>query len=724
MRARYFATAPRGFEDLLALELETLGAAQIRQSPGGVHFSGMLETGYRVCLWSRLSEHVLLQIARFQASSPETLYEQIRGILWREHLDTSSTLAVDFTSRHPDFGHTHFAALRVKDAIVDQFREATGKRPSVALTDPDVRIHVHAAAEGLSVSIDLAGSGLHRRGYRVQNVAAPLKETLAAGVLLRAGWPQCYRAGGALVDPLCGSATFLIEAAWMALDVAPGSLRDRFGFLGWHQHDPGLWQKLRLEAEARARAARSVAAPVIEGYDADERGIAAAWANLARAGLSKTVRVTNRDLAALAPPESAPSAGLVVTNPPYGERIGTADTVKPLYRTLGTRLKSHFPGWMVAVLAGEDAPADAIGLQAARTHRVFNGPIRCRLIRYQIRDPKEGIAPVRADAKRRQAATDASAFANRLRKNLRTLGRWAARGGFDCYRVYDADVPEFALAVDLYQVDPPWAHVQEYAPPASVDSRRAAERLRVALEVLPGALGVPPSQVVFKRRKRQRGRDQYQRMAQSEEFLEVNEGGCRLLVNLKDRIDTGLYLDHRPTRFLIRELANGKRFLNLYAYTGAATVHAAAGGAASTLSIDLSSTYIEWARRNLELNGLSGPHHVYLRADCSEWIRDAPQAGFDLVFIDAPTFSNSKRMRDTFDVQRDHVELIRRTMRLLSPDGILLFSNHAKRFRIDRASLGELILEDITRQTIPKDFLRRPKIHNCWRISHRRDPTQ
>jgi 23S rRNA (guanine2445-N2)-methyltransferase / 23S rRNA (guanine2069-N7)-methyltransferase len=207
-------------------------------------------------------------------------------------------------------------------------------------------------------------------------------------------------------------------------------------------------------------------------------------------------------------------------------------------------------------------------------------------------------------------------------------------------------------------------------------------------------------------------------MAKSEEFLEVNEGGCRLLVNLKDRIDTGLYLDHRPTRSLIRELASGKRFLNLYAYTGAATVHAAAGGATSTLSIDLSSTYIEWARRNLELNGLDGPHHIYLRADCSEWIRDAPPAAFDLVFLDAPTFSNSKRMRDSFDVQRDHVELIRRTMRLLSTDGILLFSNHAKRFRIERASLGDFVLEDITRQTIPKDFFRRPKVHNCWRISH------
>ena len=719
MRARYFATAPRGFEDLLALELDALGAVKIRQTPGGVHFNGTLETGYRVCLWSRLSEHVLLQIAHFQARSPETLYEEIRGILWREHLDTSSTLAVDFTSRHRDFGHTHFAALRVKDAIVDQFREATGKRPSVALADPDVRIHVHAAAEGLSVSIDLAGSGLHRRGYRVQNVAAPLKETLAAGVLLRAGWPQCYRAGGALVDPLCGSATFLIEAAWMALDIAPGNLRDHFGFLGWRQHDAALWQKLRLEAEARAGAAKSVVAPLIEGYDMDELAVAAAQANLARAGLSKTVQVTNRDLAALAPPESAPStAGLVVTNPPYGERIGTADTVKPLYQTLGARLKSQFPGWKAAVLASEDAPADAFGLKATRIHRVFNGPIRCRLIRYQIRDPNEDVALTPADAKPRQTATDASAFANRLRKNLRTLGRWAARGDFNCYRVYDADVPEFALAVDLYQVDPPWAHVQEYAAPLSVDSRRAAERLRAALDVVPGALGVPPSQVVFKRRQRQRGRDQYQRMAQSEEFLEVNEGGCRLLVNLKDRIDTGLYLDHRPTRFLIRELANGKRFLNLYAYTGAATVHAAAGGAASTLSIDLSSTYIEWARRNLELNRLDSPHHAFLRADCSEWISDAPQAAFDLVFLDAPTFSNSKRMRHSFDVQRDHVELIRKTMRLLSPDGILLFSNHAKRFQIERASLGEFVLEDITRQTIPKDFLRRPKIHNCWRINH------
>jgi 23S rRNA (guanine2445-N2)-methyltransferase / 23S rRNA (guanine2069-N7)-methyltransferase len=335
----------------------------------------------------------------------------------------------------------------------------------------------------------------------------------------------------------------------------------------------------------------------------------------------------------------------------------------------------------------------------------------------------------------------AEMLANRLRKNRRLLGGWATREGITCYRLYDADLPEYAVAIDLYQAldaavlgeagqagpdarrhaPAVWAHVQEYAPPASVDAERAAARLRDVGALLPDVLGVPPDHVVLKVRQRQRGLAQYERQAASGEFLEVGEGGLRFLVNLRDYLDTGLFLDHRPTRAMIRAEARGRRFLNLFAYTGTASVYAAAGGAASTTSVDMSAVYLDWARRNMTLNGLTdaGRHH-FARADCLRWLAEAPPARFDLIFLDPPTFSTSKRMGErTLDAQRDHVALIRAAVRLLAPAGLLFFSTNFRRFRMDRPALADLVLEDLTAATIPRDFARNPKIHACWRIARR-----
>lgn len=712
----YFASTPRGFEDLLAEEVTALGATDVRQSPGGAAFSGPLETGYNVCLGSRLAEHVLLRVHRFRADSADALYDGVRDVLWREHMRVSDTFAVDVTSRHPAFEHTHFAALRVKDAVVDQFREATGERPSVDLSRPDLRLHVHAARDAVTISIDLSGDALHRRGYRVRPLEAPIKETLAAGILMRAGWPGIQQRGGALIDPMCGSGTFLIEAAWMALNIAPSSLRERFGFRRWRKHDAALYRRLR---ERQWVNRRDGAGLVIEGYDNDPGAVAAARENVDRAGVGECIRLGKASVHELSPPKAA-VPGLLVTNPPYGIRLTDSKAPEPVFRVLGERLKAAFSGWSAAVLVEENAPASALGLRTHRLHPVNNGPLRCRLLRYHIYPPAGKEAPARSGAAGDAPAdADASAFANRVRKNLKTLGRWAKRNNISCYRIYDADVPEFAVAVDLYQSDERWVNVQEYEPPSSVNAGRASRRLRAALDTLPEVLDVSPRQVVLKRRRRQRGKDQVQRLKASEEFIVVEENGCRLLVNLKDRLDTGLYLDHRTTRAMIREHARGGSFLNLYAYTGAASVQAAAGGAASTLSIDMSSTYVAWGRRNFALNKLDNENHRFIRDDCCRWIQNADGPAFDLIFLDPPTFSNSKRMRGTLDIQRDHVSLITNTMRLLRPAGILLFSNHAKRFRMDKEAMSQFNIEDISKQTIPKDFLRRPNIHNCWRIKHR-----
>ena len=309
----------------------------------------------------------------------------------------------------------------------------------------------------------------------------------------------------------------------------------------------------------------------------------------------------------------------------------------------------------------------------------------------------------------------AEMLANRLRKNRRILGKWARREGITCYRIYDADLPEYAAAIDLYE---DWAHVQEYAPPASIDAQQAEARFAEILAVVPVVFDIPPERIATKVRRRQKGLAQYERQAAGGEFLEVREGRLRFLVNLTDYLDTGLFLDHRPTRAMIRAMAGGRRFLNLFAYTGTATVYAAAGGA-STTTVDMSTVYLAWARRNMALNGFrDAAAYRYIRADCLRWLGEAATGGYDLIFLDPPTFSTSKRMGErTLDIQRDHVALIRAAVRLLAPRGTLLFSTNFRRFRIDRDSLADLALEDLSAATIPRDFARSPRIHTCWRVT-------
>ena len=703
----FFATTPKGMEPLLADELRALGAREVRETRAGASFSGPLALGYRVCLWSRIANRVLLPLARFEAPTPEALYQGVQALTWDEHLAPEGTLAVDFNTAQSQITHSHYGALKVKDAIVDQFRERCGTRPSVDVDQPDLRVNVYLHRDHATISLDLSGDSLHRRGYREQGAAAPLKENLAAAILLRAGWPELAQAGGALVDLMCGSGTLPIEAALMAADVAPGLLRTHYGFLHWRGHDATAWAELL--AEARQRRERGLQAlPLIRGYDSDGAAVRVALANVQRAGLSGRVRIERRALSACVP-EPGVAAGLVVVNPPYGERLGERTALPALYALLGEQLRRCFPGWRAAILTSDAELGRLLGLRARRIHTLYNGALECKLLHFQI-EPEETAAP----------GSGAEMFANRLSKDLKHYGRWAQRQGIQCYRLYDADMPEYALAIDIYQGEQRWAHAQEYAAPNSVDPRKAEARLHQALAVIPQVLEIPAERVFLKQRRRQKDRAQYQKLAAHGRFHEVAEGPCRFLVNFTDYLDTGLFLDHRLTRTLIRELARGKRFLNLFGYTGTATVCAAAGGALSTTTVDMSRTYLDWAHRNLALNGLHGGRHEIIQADVLKWLdRETPRR-YGLIFLDPPTFSNSKRMAENFDVQRDHVALIMKTVRWLEPDGVLIFSNNHQRFKLDREALAELHVQDITRATLPKDFERNPRIHGCWRITQAR----
>jgi len=722
---RFFATAPKGMEGLLADELRQLGAANVTETRAGVGFQGDLSRAYRVCLWSRIANRVLLPLASFPAADPEQLYDGVMAIDWSEHLEVDGSLLVDFASVRSEITHTQFGAQKVKDAIVDRFRHDTGDRPSVDRDTPDLRVNVFVFRDKATVNIDLSGDSLHRRGYRLEGAAAPLKENLAAAILQRAGWAEIARQGGGLVDPMCGSGTLLIEGAMIAADIAPGIDRHYWGFTGWKGHDADLWTALL--ADARKRREKGLARlPFIQGFDASAQAIEAAQDNAAHAGLGEYLEFSQRAIKDCAEPPPGP-AGLVAVNPPYGERLGEHDELKPLYKELGDCLKAHYVGWRATVITSDPELGKAIGIRARHVNTLYNGALECKLLRFEL--DQRWFMKERGD---RAEEPGAQMFANRLRKNIKQLSRWRKQQDISCYRAYDADMPEYAFAIDVYETvaseqstQPAgrWIIVQEYAAPAKIEAHKVRARREQVMAVLPQVFEVPEAQVVLKTRERQRGSAQYEKQNETRRFHEVREGPCRVWVNFEDYLDTGLFLDHRSTRTLLGELAAGRSFLNLFAYTGVATVHAALGngkgGATATTTVDMSRTYLDIARRNLALNGILGEEHEVVQEDCLLWIDKALLRGlrFGLIFLDPPTFSNSKRMEDNFDIQRDHVELLQKTAALLEPGGVLIFSNNFRRFKLDTAGLAGLAVEDISASTIPKDFERNAKIHRCWKIT-------
>lgn len=710
----FMATAAAGVEPVLMAELAGLGISESKQTRGGLAFYSSLELAYRACLWSRTASRVLLELETFAATDTQALAAGVQAFPWEEHLAADGTLSIEFSGSGPGIHHSHYGAQRVKDAIVDRFRARYGQRPSVAVHQPAVRLHVRWRDGQATLSLDLSGDSLHRRGYRVATVIAPLKETLAAALLLKAGWPPLAAAGAPLLDPFCGSGTLAIEAAWMAGDQAPGLLRSYWGFSGWLGHVPALWNRLLAEARERREAGRT-RIPTLWASDHDPQAVQATTRNAERAGVTQQIQIARRDWAEVAPPTVEP--GLLITNPPYGERLGDLRESAALYTQLGDRLKQHFSGWRAAVLAGSAELGQQMGIRAIKTNVFHNGPLECRLLQFQIAPEfcvdREAIHRRPAPAPMPASSTGGEDFANRLRKNARHWSRWAEREGIRCYRLYDADLPDYAVAIDRYEQ---WLHVQEYAPPPSVDADKARARLQQVLATLPTVLDIPPEQIFLKVRQRQKGISQYQKQADHGRFYPVQEGPARLWVNFSDYLDTGLFLDHRITRRLLGEWARGRRFLNLFGYTGTATVHAALGGATHTTTVDLSATYLEWAQRNLELNGFSDPHHELIRADCRRWLLEA-SGRYDLIFLDPPTFSNSKGLTESFEVQRDHVAFIQQAMRLLAPGGALLFSTNQRTFRLDNTALAGLMVEDWSRRTVPPDFARDPKIHQCWRFT-------
>jgi len=704
-----FATTARGFEELLKVELTELGATECKIAQGGVHFQADDEALYRSLLWSRLASRILLPIVNGKVYSDLDLYSIVTGQDWLSYFDEKATFFVDFNGTNQEIRHTQFGAMRVKDAIVDYFERQGKARPNVDKDYPDIRIHAYLNKEELVVSLDLSGEALHLRGYREDTGQAPLRETLAAAIVLRSGWKK----GTPLVDPMCGSGTLLIEAAQMEAQIAAQLHRLHWGFDCWKGHNQDAWDKVKAEAVQQAETYfNQNPKPHFYGFDLDHRVLKKAQKNAQNAGVAHLIQWKQGDVTALKNP-SPDEVGTVICNPPYGERLGTTPALIALYSVFGQRLKNEFGGWNASIFSSESTLLDCLRMRSHRQFKAKNGPLDCVQKNYQISERKESTVenPLEFD----RTLTVAVDFANRLQKNIKKIEKWAKQQGLDAYRLYDADLPEYNVAVDRYGDH---IVVQEYAAPKNIDENKARQRLLDAVTATLQVTGIETNKLILKVRQKQKGTNQYEKLANKGEYFYVNEYGAQLWVNLTDYLDTGLFLDHRLTRKMVGEMAKGKDFLNLFAYTGSATVHAALGGAKSTTTVDMSNTYLNWAEQNLILNDIEGKQHKLIQADCLQWLEKCDRQ-FDLIFVDPPTFSNSKRMEDSWDVQRDHIKLMRNLKRILRPNGTIVFSNNKRGFKMDFEALDELGLNavEISAKTLPLDFERNKQIHNCWIVT-------
>lgn len=701
MNHSLFISCAKGLEYLLEDEMKSLGLQVTQVSPYGVYGETNLTGIYHLCLWSRLANRIQLMLFSGQVQNEQTLYQLCQGFHWQTLFSVDKTLAVEFHGSSPQIRNTMYGAQVVKDAIVDHFKNLCGQRPTVDKENPQIRIHVHLKNDIAQVSFDLTGYSLHQRGYRTQAGEAPLKETLAAAMLIRAKWPQLAAEGYALQDPFCGSGTLVIEAAMMACLVAPGLIREDQALIHWVQHQPSLWQKIREEALHQVKPAL---VPIL-GTDKDPHIIYIARANAERAGVLRLVEFKHQNISDCRP---VSDKGLLIGNPPYGERLGDATQLIPLYSELGQMAHTWFQGWKAAFLTSNPMLAKAIGLRAEKQYTLFNGALECRLYCVTVNQQNQ-----LKNANPQTLSGGAEMLINRLKKNQQNLQKWLKKNQISCYRIYDADLPEYAYAIDIYNDH---AVLQEYSAPAEIPLHKTEKRSLEVIQSVPMALGISPDNLVIKQRRQQKGSSQYQKINQSKRTMVVQEGQAKLNVNLYDYLDTGLFLDHRPLRMRFAEMAKETRFLNCFCYTASASVHAALAGALTT-NVDLSRTYLTWAEENFRLNRLDTSRHQFVQFDCLEWLRIARDQ-FDVIFLDPPSFSNSKRMTTTLDIQRDQANLINAAMKLLTADGILYFSTNFRQFKLSSEISENYQVRDISAESLDPDFKRNHRIHQCFTIRH------
>lgn len=848
-----YASCPEGFEAALADELRGMGLSQVRPLKGRVAFAGSPANAERACLWSRLASRIFVVLGRFACADAEDLYEATRSIAWERILRAGATIAVTARGTNDELRNSHFAALRVKDALCDRMLEVEGRRPNVDTDDPDARISLTLRGERASIQLDLSGDPLFKRLPREAtrtHAAHVLRPDYAALACAQGNWQEICSAaltntkdamrdedtaasadGGVpangsvaadgsalagstverptptlpvLIDACCAGGGVVLEAASILADRAPGLERRNWGFQSWSEHDAATWRELLNEADRRAELAKGRVARLV-ATDPSGDAVACARRILKAAGLADRVIFVQPDLDKISRKLMMPACcggeprGFVFLDTtetaiskmsrvldlatslhagacgadPVRAMLSTMPTVALtrddlLIRTLGEPARSLrvMPNNEEAELAVFSAANGAISAGEGNVAAGDSTPAEDAVESSVAPSPATTLIDLGDGKPCPVLIPESEQFARRLRKVAKLRRKWAQREGVTCYRVYDADLPDYSAAIDLYEGSAAtpgrWLVIAEYAAPREVDPSLAEARLLDILTLAPRILQVDPDNVFAKARIRSRGGSQYGKQAggtspsgqhgkggkprgtrsgsapanrpsqgagsgtpsdiRTRRLPLIEEGGLTFAVNFNDYLDTGIFLDHRITRGLVRDHARGKRFfLNLFAYTGTATCYAADAGVEETVTVDLSNTYLDWAERNMEQNGFVGPDHHYVRADVMGWIRDMRQTRnrWDLIFCDPPTFSNSSKMgRRTWDVQRDHVELLVGLSRLLSREGEAIFSCNLRTFRPDIEELARagVVLIDITDETIPEDFARNKKIHHCYLV--------
>jgi 23S rRNA (guanine2445-N2)-methyltransferase / 23S rRNA (guanine2069-N7)-methyltransferase len=695
--------AAKGLDELLKLEIQQIlnDDRVVQVTPGQCRLEVTLEEAYKLNLHTRLANRLLLVVASGQVKNADDIYQLTQEVDWPAQFDVNSSFAIRFNGVNREIRNSQFGSLKIKDAIVDQFADRLGRRPDVSRQEPDVQIHGRLRREKLDICIDFSGTSLHQRGYRSETVEAPLKEQVAAAILMRSGW--ALNSDACLLDPMCGSGTIAIEAALIASNTPPNIHRFHWGFEHFLGHDKEIWSRVKQAALDAVVKPKSN----IYAFDISTPVLNIARQNAELAGMSEWIEFKQCDVLHA---QVVETSGYIVSNPPYGERLGDYVGLLPLYDGLGKHLKTHFANWHVSLLSSDQQLLKALKLRTAKKYALNNGKLECVLANYQLTgdnlsqfDSADGLP--------------AEEFANRLVKNQKRLQKWIKKENLQAYRIYDADLPHYNFAIDIYA---DYVILQEYAPPKNLPEAVAAERLQQALLRIPNILKCSSKNVIVKRRAIQSGLSQYQKQSNSGKRIVIEEYGAKFYINPSDYLDVGLFLDHRTTRQMFASISKGKHVLNLFCYTGSVSVHAALHGAKSVTSVDMSRTYINWAKDNFALNNIQGAH-VFEQQDCIKWLHlraSSRQPKFDRIFIDPPSFSNSKRMEDVWDVQRDHVALIRDALACLAPNGIIYFSNNLRKFKIDEQALIDmgLSVKNISHKTLPEDFSRNPKIHHCWEL--------
>ena len=752
----------------------------IAATGGGVAVSGDLELGLRLCMGLRTAGRVLIEVVAAPCSGSDELYALAGDIPWERHFEKETTFAISARGGHRTMTDHRFAVLRVKDAVADRFRDRTGVRPSVDSDDPGIHIFLYLGRESATIYVDLSRTGLHHRDYRVESTTAPLRENLAAGALLAAGWGDVVdttdpielpsdnqRKAPLLVDPMCGSGTIAIEGALMACRVAPGLIRKTPIAEKWLGFDRNLWNRVVEEATdtaAKGREAWRSGGGRIWASDIDPASVDATRRNAEAAGVGGEIHIDTADFFRL--PAKAVLAGRVVgaddrggttflvSNPPYGKRIAGAGGLDrsrktdarstgaeeqesqsghDFYERIGSVLAERYRGFRASLFAPDRDHAKALGLRADSVTTLLNGPTEVSLAHLSLaEDNRFRSRQDRAGA--RGPTEGVAALANRLKKNLRDLSEAGIDEAVGPFRLYDADIPQHSAAIDFYPIVGPvggaiggpdgggggstesYFVVQEYQAPKHINPADASKRFHEIVDATRQVFGVPESRVIQKRRMRQRGRKQYQRQSPNSSIIgNTREAGHLFEVNLTDYIDTGIFPDHRLVRKLLAETAAGGRFLNLFAYTSTATVYALAAGAETAVSVDTSNVYLEWGVRNLSLNGLSAARHRSIRADAREFL-EQDRGSYDVIFVDPPSFSNSKSRESDFDVQRDHARLLHLASFRLSGDGMIVFSTNLRGFRLDPTLETTFEIRDISEDTLARDFARSKSRsrHHVW----------